>query len=160
MAGIVTQLLEGAGGGVGIRSNLVPCEVEAQLAKGVEVRRYGPRCVAEAAMPDGGMFGRSDAFGILARHIFGANQGGRQLPMTAPVALTGGASPTMHFFLPQGMTAATAPVPLDPRVRVFDLPAETLAAPLLRLHRRRGGGRAARRAGACPRRRCSLAGGG
>lgn len=142
MAGLLAQLLDGAGGVVGIRANLVPYEVEARLAGGAEIRRYGPRGVAEVAM-GAGMAGRGDAFGLLARYIFGGNRGGRRLamtapvalrpagealPMTAPVALTGGAVPAMRFFLPQGMTAAGAPAPLDSRVRVFDLPAETLAA--------------------------------
>lgn len=142
MPGILTQILEGAGGIVGLRTNLVPYDIEARLPEGVEVRRYGPRGVAEAGLGPG-MSARSDTFGVLAKYIFGGNQGGRQLPMTSPVAvqaagetlpmtspvaLTGGASPAMRFFLPRGMTAATAPVPLDPRVRVFDLPAETLAA--------------------------------
>jgi len=72
-----------------------------------------------------------DAFGRLYAYIDGANEGGRSVSMTAPVATATGvdvatAAPTatatvedgveMTFFLPAGYTLASAPTPTDDRV--------------------------------------------
>lgn len=45
----------------------------------------------------------------------------------APVEIRPAGGLRMRFFLPVGMTAATAPVPDDPRVSVKDVPGETVA---------------------------------
>lgn len=53
-----------------------------------------------------------------------AQQPGQTLAMTAPVAQDGS---TIRFFLPAGVTVASAPRPLDDRVQIVDVPAEVVA---------------------------------
>lgn len=54
----------------------------------------------------------------------------RETAMTTPVqtSTTGAGRFVMRFFLPGELTLATAPKPLDARVRLVELPKETLAA--------------------------------
>ena len=110
----------------------------------MEVRRYGPRLVAEVTV-DGSdeRAARSEAFRLLAGYIFGGNRGKVDVAMTSPVAVARGkqqiamTSPvetaaagdrlTMRFFLPSRLTLDTAPQPDDPRVRLRVVPGETLA---------------------------------
>ena len=47
--------------------------------------------------------------------------------MAAPVEAKAGRRVAMRFFLPGSLTRATAPEPADPRVRVVEVPGETLA---------------------------------
>lgn len=108
-----------------------------------EVRRYGPRLAAETTLDPGA---RDRAFGLLAGYIFGKNRartdgGGAKIAMATPVetrseriAMTtpvemasAGPRVTMRFFLPGSLSRATAPEPTDPRVRVVEVPGETLA---------------------------------
>lgn len=120
---------------VGARSAPEPAwEAAGRIGETVEIRRYAPRSAAEVS--DAG--GRDGAFGLLFRYISGANRGGAKIAMTAPVATdeperlamtapvaTQGMA--MRFFLPEGVTAETAPVPTDPRVRIVELPAQDMA---------------------------------
>jgi len=101
--------------------------------------------------------GRDEAFRLLAGYIFGANSpapslggGARKIAMTTPVqvardggerggdkvAMTtpvqvdrdpGAGGYTMRFFLPAKLTADTAPVPRDERVKIVTVPGETVA---------------------------------
>ena len=120
-----------------------PYRVVARLDT-VEVRRYGPRLVAEVTV-DGSdeRAARSEAFRLLAGYIFGGNRAKADVAMTSPVAVDRGkqqiamTSPvetaaagdrlTMRFFLPSRLTLDTAPQPDDPRVRLRVVPGETLA---------------------------------
>jgi hypothetical protein len=123
-------------------------EVVARLGEDLEVRRYGPRVAAEAKVPaDTGEDGRSRAFQLLFDYIKGANRGGGEVAMTAPVetgtrgqeiAMTapvetgnrGGAAgedTVMRFLLPARFDASSAPEPTHKRVRLVELPGETLA---------------------------------
>lgn len=117
---------------------------------GFELRSYPAHVVAEvdveAAFDDAG----TAAFRTLASYIFGANTSRRKLAMTAPVTQqaadpsAGGVSErlattapvtqrraqtghTVAFVLPADVTAATAPVPDDPRVRVVEKPVTSTA---------------------------------
>lgn len=115
---------------VGIRSGYEqpPYEVIGRVGS-AEVRRYGRRLAAETTLDPGT---RDRAFGLLAGYIFGKNRtpegGGAKIAMTTPVEMANaGARTTMRFFLPRGLTLATAPVPADARVRVVEVPSETLA---------------------------------
>jgi hypothetical protein len=85
----------------------------------------------------------SQAFPILAGYIFGKNKGEKKFAMTAPVtqtavparmemtapvtqsAVQGGMR--VQFVLPKGVTLATAPEPLDPRVQLREEPARQWA---------------------------------
>ena len=105
----------------------------------VELRQYAPYAVAEVVLDASAEDAGNQAFPILAGYIFGKNKGEKKFAMTAPVtqsaepvrmdmtapvtqaAVAGGMR--VQFVLPRGVTTATAPEPLDPRVRLRDVPA-------------------------------------
>ncbi len=111
---------------------------------GVELRRYPGYTVAEVTVPGPADEAGNRAFPILAGYIFGKNRGQRsfemtapvtqaaapvKLPMTAPVTQTpGDGGFVVQFVLPRGITAASAPEPLDPRVKLRDIPPHRVAA--------------------------------
>ncbi|MGO3929332.1 SOUL family heme-binding protein [Rhodopseudomonas pseudopalustris] len=114
-------------------------------ADNIEIRRYAPRLAAEVALDrEGGADGR--AFTLLFNYIAGANRNtsgqSERVAMTAPVdvarpekiAMTAPVQTDrrdgairMRFFLPTQLTADTAPVPADDRVRIVKVPEETVA---------------------------------
>ena len=109
----------------------------------VELRRYAPYVVAEVVLNSSAEDAGNQAFPILAGYIFGKNKGEKKFAMTAPVtqaaaparmdmtapvtqsAVTGGMR--VQFVLPKGVTLATAPEPVDPRVQIREVPAGTWA---------------------------------
>lgn len=111
--------------------------------EGVEIRDYPPFTVAETTVTATESEAGNRAFPILAGYIFGKNKGERKLAMTAPVTqvavsvklemtapVTEVATPSgflVQFVLPRGVTAATAPEPLDSRVTLRDEPARRVA---------------------------------
>ena len=110
-----------------------------------ELRRYPPHLVAEVSVH--GSFGEAGnrAFRSLFGYITGQNESARSVAMTAPVIQENATSEkiamtapvvqvenssgdyVVAFVLPASLTAETAPVPADPRVRVREVP-ERLAA--------------------------------
>ena len=110
---------------------------------GAEVRLYAPYVVAEVTVAGPAEDAGSAAFPILAGYIFGNNKGERKLEMTAPV--TQAAAPVklemtapvtqsateggfvVQFVLPSDVTLDTAPEPLDPRIRLRQVPAHRVA---------------------------------
>ncbi len=118
-------------------------EVMKRLDDQTELRRYAPYVVAEVVLNAPASEAGSLAFPILAGYIFGKNKGERKLEMTAPVtqsadpvklamtapvtqdAVTGGTR--VQFVLPKSVTLATAPEPLDARVRLREEPAVSRA---------------------------------
>jgi hypothetical protein len=108
-----------------------------QSLSGVEVRLYEAYTVAELVVPGPADEAGNQAFPVLAGYIFGKNKGERKLAMTAPV--TQAAVPVkldmtapviqtpqpggfrVQFVLPKGVTAASAPEPLDPQVTLRDI---------------------------------------
>ncbi len=117
-------------------------EVVQQL-DGAEVRRYAPYVVAQVLVAGTAEQAGSEAFPILAGYIFGKNKGARRFDMTAPV--TQAAVPVklemtapvtqapaaggyvVQFVLPKGVTLASAPEPLDPRVQLREVPGVRVA---------------------------------
>ena len=117
-------------------------EVVQQL-DGAEVRRYAPYVVAEVLLSGTAEEAGNEAFRILAGYIFGRNKGARKFEMTAPV--TQAAAPVrlemtapvtqspapggylVQFVLPKGVTPASAPEPLDPRVQLREVPGGLVA---------------------------------
>jgi hypothetical protein len=103
----------------------------------IEVRQYAAYAVAEVVVPGPAGEAGNQAFPILAGYIFGKNKGERKLAMTAPVTqtavpvkleMTAPVTQTaaaggflVQFVLPKGVTAATAPEPLDARVQLRDV---------------------------------------
>jgi len=131
---------------VGVRSGTEesPYTVVERLGDDLEVRTYAARVAAETTVDKSGEDGRNAAFRRLFDYITGANQRSANIAMTAPVAVadasekiamtvpvatapsgTGGMA--MRFFLPAELTAATAPQPADPNVRIVPVPTQTLA---------------------------------
>ena len=109
----------------------------------VELRQYAPYVVAEVVLGSSAEEAGNQAFPILAGYIFGKNKGEKKFAMTAPVTQT--AAPVrmdmtapvtqaavpggmlVQFVLPKGVTLASAPEPLDPRVQLRLVPATTWA---------------------------------
>jgi hypothetical protein len=113
----------------------------------VELRQYAPYVVAEVRIEADAEEAGNLAFPILAGYIFGKNKGEKKFEMTAPVtqvatpkrlemtapvtqtAVPGAAgSYVIQFVLPKGVTLASAPEPLDPRVNLREVPASRIAA--------------------------------
>lgn len=108
-----------------------------------EIRQYAAYTVAEVLVPAPASDAGNRAFPILAGYIFGKNKGERKLAMTAPVTQT--PAPTklemtapvtqtaaaggmlVQFVLPKGVTVENAPVPLDSRVMLREVPPKKIA---------------------------------
>ncbi|HEX2726531.1 MAG TPA: heme-binding protein [Beijerinckiaceae bacterium] len=144
--------LESALAVFGIRSIYEQPRYEVVASVGnVEIRRYAPRLGAEVSVvADIPEKGRNEAFRILADYIFGQNREGAEIPMTTPVATGAPAAARprgreiamtapvetagtpdgviMRFFLPTTVTRDNAPVPNDARVKIVEVPEETIAA--------------------------------
>ena len=117
-------------------------QVVRQLAD-IEVRQYAAYTVAEVVVDGPAAEAGNLAFPILAGYIFGKNKGERKLAMTAPVTqaalpvklemtapVTQTAAPggfLVQFVLPKGVTAASAPEPLDARIHLRDVPPSRVA---------------------------------
>lgn len=139
MASILGSLGLGACSVVGIRSGTEePAFTVLDRPGALEVRQYGPRVAAETSVDASEVAARSEGFSRLASYIFGRNAGSAKIAMTAPVAQEPGERIAMtapvsqdgsviRFFLPSGLTVASAPRPLDERVRVVDVPGQTVA---------------------------------
>lgn len=116
---------------------------------GFEVRLYEPTVVAETIV--GGDFGPggNEGFRRIAGYIFGGNDGGRKVAMTAPVAQSrrvgardgtkiamtapvaqakSGEGWTVAFVMPSEQTMRTLPKPDDPRLTLREVPARRVAA--------------------------------
>ena len=121
-------------------------------ADNVEIRRYVPVIVAEAIV-DGDMESASGrGFRLIAGYIFGNNE---RIEMTAPVVvepqsvsekiamtmpvsiepqntedtkMAGAQRWRIHFVMPSQYTLATLPKPLNPQVKLREIPAKTYAA--------------------------------
>jgi hypothetical protein len=109
------------------------------------VRRYAPMIVATVTVDGSRRSAINAGFRILADYIFGGNGSGGKIAMTAPVlqeprgdrvattapaleAAAGADLWEVAFVMPGGYTMETLPEPRDPRVRLAEVPAETVAA--------------------------------
>ena len=114
--------LESAASVFGLRPYEAPRYEVIGAASQVELRRYAPRRAVEAKVRGPGA--RDEAFRALFRYICGSEK----IAMTTPVATRGGTDEVrMQFFLPARYQDAAAPVPFDRRLRLVELPEETLA---------------------------------
>ena len=105
----------------------------------VEFRKYSPYVVAEVILDTTAEDAGNQAFPILAGYIFGKNKGEKKFVMTAPVTqisepmrmdmtvpvtqATVMGTVRVQFVLPKGVTMATAPEPIDPRIQLRLVPA-------------------------------------
>ena len=143
---VVTQVAESVLGIVGIRVGTEePPHSSERLTEGIEIRRYQPRVAAETTVSAAEEQARREGFRRLAGYIFGGNQGSSKIAMTAPVSQSSADGSTIamtapvsragddengwviRFFMPSKWTMATLPEPNDARVRLVEVPAETLA---------------------------------
>ena len=110
-----------------------------------EVRKYKPYVVAEVVVAGPATEAGNQAFPILAGYIFGKNKGERKFDMTAPVTQTALTVPLklemtapvtqtpavegfiVQFMMPGAYTLATLPEPLDARVKLREVPEQTVA---------------------------------
>lgn len=114
---------------------------------GWELRLYGPIVVAETAVEGDFGPGGNEGFRRIAGYIFGGNDGGRKVAMTAPVAqerrpregtkipMTAPVAQerssegwTVAFVMPSEHSLATLPKPNDPRVVLREVPPRRVAA--------------------------------
>ena len=118
----------------------------------VEIRRYVPVIVAETIV-DGDMDSASNrGFQLIAGYIFGNNEriamtapvvaeaqsSAEKIAMTVPVSIepqiaddskmAGAQRWRIHFVMPSQYTLATLPKPLNPQVKLREIPAKTYAA--------------------------------
>ena len=144
ITGALGQISEAGGSIVGIRHTEEPPFTVQRTIDGVEIRRYGPRLAAETVIDADEEPARNEGFRRLARYIFGGNtaktkiamtapvaqQQGEKIAMTAPVAAQRGQGDqwVIRFFMPAGHTLDSLPTPNDERVRLVEVPAETVAA--------------------------------
>ncbi|CAN1554482.1 SOUL haem-binding protein [Mycobacteriaceae bacterium] len=144
IVGALGQVAEAGGSIIGVRSGTEepPFTVQRQV-RGVEIRHYGPRIAAETTIDADEEKARSEGFRRLAGYIFGGNttkskiamtapvaqQSSEKIAMTAPVAAQrdGSGQWVIRFFTPVEYTMETLPTPNDERVRLVDVPAETVA---------------------------------
>ncbi len=107
-----------------------------------ELREYSAYIVAETRVEAGFEDAGSLAFQRLFRYISGNNVAQQKIAMTAPVTQSGsekikmtapvsqvadGNAYLVAFSLPSTYTLATAPKPLDPTVRIRQVPAQLIA---------------------------------
>jgi hypothetical protein len=112
-----------------------------------EFRAYAPLIVAKVKV-EGDLDAASDqGFRLIAAYIFGKNQISEKISMTAPVGIessdqnksakiamtapvgieSSGKQWTVSFVMPAEYTLASLPKPLDPQVKIRELPAEKKA---------------------------------
>lgn len=109
----------------------------------IEIREYQPYVVVETYVEAGFESAGNEGFRRLFRYITGANAGGEEISMTAPVAQQAGTEIAMtapvgqlrdsgghwvSFMVPSQYSFATAPRPTEPRVRLRQVPAQLVAA--------------------------------
>lgn len=95
----------------------------------MEIRRYPEALTATVLRPGGTYKEISNAgFRSLAGYIFGGNEGGKKIAMTAPVHMEMGAdSSRMSFVMPADLTMDSLPRPNDPNVQLQRVPEEVVA---------------------------------
>ncbi len=108
-----------------------------------EIRAYPPIAVARTVAEGSRGAATREGFGRLFDYISGANTGRREIAMTAPVVTEAAGEEiamtapvvteeaaggwAVAFVLPEGMTAASAPAPTDPKVEIAEIPAREVA---------------------------------
>jgi len=107
-----------------------------------EIREYAPYIVAEVEVSGSRKESLNEGFRILAGYIFGGNRSrdpllmtppveeffSVEIPMTAPVVeQVTGATRKVTFSMPSQYTLATLPIPKDPRVYFYEIPARKMA---------------------------------
>ena len=122
-------------------SELPSYRVERHMADGIELRRYDASLVAEVTTTGERDTALREGFRKLAGFIFGDNRAREEVAMTAPVgqsreiAMTapvgqsgGGGRWVTQFTMPSEYSRETLPVPVDPDIRIREVPPFRAAA--------------------------------
>jgi SOUL heme-binding protein len=84
-----------------------------------EIRRYPKMVVAKTYLADSSFDNnRSVGFRTIANYIFGGNDRGQQIAMTAPVVMDMSDTASMYFVMPSQYQAQELPRPNSGRVRI------------------------------------------
>ena len=112
------------------RTEQVDYKVVKKLSKGVEIRKYEDLIVAYTKVSaDNYGSVSSKGFRRIAGYIFGGNEGGESIAMTAPVQMNFADTSEMMFFMPKSYKTMDAlPVPNDSTVRIKEVKERTVAA--------------------------------
>jgi len=112
------------------RTEQVDYKVVKKLSKGVEIRKYEDLIVAYTKVSaDNYGSVSSKGFRRIAGYIFGGNEGGESIAMTAPVQMNFADTSEMMFFMPRSYKTMDAlPVPNDSTVRIKEIKERTVAA--------------------------------
>ncbi|WP_395814376.1 SOUL family heme-binding protein [Archangium minus] len=95
---------------------------------GVELRAYVPSIVAVTEVEGAFDASLNEGFRRLAGYIFGGNRSKQSIPMTAPVGMQrSGQVWRMTFAMPSEYMLETLPEPVDPRVRLENVPGRRVA---------------------------------
>jgi effector-binding domain-containing protein len=93
----------------------------------VEIRSYPPSIQAVTELP--GSNASTTGFKRLAGYIFGENEGGQAIAMTAPVQETLGVErPVMAFTMPAEYALEDLPSPSNASVAIVEVPGRTVAS--------------------------------
>ncbi|MBB5048929.1 effector-binding domain-containing protein [Rhodopseudomonas rhenobacensis] len=119
-------------------------DVIARIGDSIEIRHYPARLAAETTVQGSSSNARGEAFRLVAGYIFGANNGKQKIAMTSPVEVSSPGSKiamtvpvevgkaddglVMRFFMPSEYSREQLPDPSDPRVKLVERPASTVAA--------------------------------
>jgi len=118
-----------------------------EKSESFELRAYAPLIVAEVKVDGDLDAASSQGFRLIAAYIFGKNQVSEKIAMTAPVGIesseqnksakiamtapvgieSAGNQWTVSFVMPAEYTLASLPKPLDPQVKIREVPAEKRA---------------------------------
>ena len=116
-----------------------------RVGSDIEIREYAPRVAAETTVDMSGSENpRSEGFRAIAGYIFGANKERKKIDMTTPVEVQSTGSKiamtapvelkssdrqlTMRFFMPAEYKLADLPEPVNPKVRLIEIPNAMVAA--------------------------------
>lgn len=136
---LISQLIQAAPSVIGWRIGTEEPPYGAEsLRNGVEIRHYKPRIAAVTTVGADQDAALRLGFGRLAGYIFGDNGGvsgtgqvgdGQKIAMTAPVAQTRARDDgwDVQFYMPARLTIDKLPQPNDGRVRLVELPAQSVA---------------------------------
>ncbi|WP_255533571.1 heme-binding protein [Polynucleobacter sp. es-MAR-4] len=124
-----------------------PKYVVLEKSEPFELRSYAPQIVAEVKVEGDLDAASNQGFRLIAAYIFGKNQVSEKIAMTAPVGIESGdqnksakiamTAPvgiessgkqwTVSFVMPAEYTLASLPKPLDPQVKIREVPADQRA---------------------------------
>lgn len=112
------------------RTEQIDYKVIKKLSGGIEIRKYEDLIVAYTKISSSNYSNvASKGFRRIAGYIFGSNQEGQSIAMTAPVQMSFADTSEMMFFMPKSFGSVDQlPLPNDSTVRIKELKQRTVAA--------------------------------